>query len=162
MPARPPERERLAALMEERRLELDLTWEQVAEAADLHYETLRSARNENAGIRKMTKRAIDRGLQWTPGSVDLILNGGDPVALPVLHAVPEQPAPQLPDGDADAETADAAVRLLASYFEPLKRDAVLGIWALKLPVGDRLNLLKAHLGDNPVQEMRRPKNGHTG
>src|SRR5579859_6950920 len=87
MPPRPPGRERLAALMEERRMELGLTWEQVADAAGIRYETLRAVRNRDGSIRPLTRRAIATALRWSPGSVDLILAGADPEPAPE-RAVP--------------------------------------------------------------------------
>jgi hypothetical protein len=81
---RPEARRRLAALMEERRLDLGLRWQDVVEAADaagfkVSLKALHSVRTGNAGIRPLTRRAIEAGLQWEHGSIQRIEDGGDPV-----------------------------------------------------------------------------------
>lgn len=96
-------RERLDEAMNERRLELGLTWRQVATAGDISYETLRAARRGDADIPIMTLRAIDRGLLWTTGSARAVLDGGEPTPqtppsaaevaegqLQILSASPQQ------------------------------------------------------------------------
>jgi hypothetical protein len=144
MPPRPPHRERLSQLANDRRLELDLTWEQVAEAAGLTYETIRAARNDNAEIRPLTRRAIAAALQWTPGSVDLILQGDDPVpaggpppgpraaaGAPRLAAVPD--AAPLGEDPSDEDVAEFIAlqdgwrlrKILIVYWKALPRDIAL-------------------------------------
>lgn len=80
----PPEaRARLAEQMEERRLELRLTWREVAEAGGISYEVIRNLRNgRGTGIAPLTARGIDKGLQWVEGhGVGNILNGREPVPV---------------------------------------------------------------------------------
>ncbi len=85
MPITPEARHRLAEAMESRRLELRLRWQDVAEVGALSLKTLHSVRtgDTGTGIAPLTKRGIEVGLQWDPGSVDLILDGGRPVPLGV-------------------------------------------------------------------------------
>jgi hypothetical protein len=64
--------------MEARRLDLGLTWEQVADRASLRYETIRAIRAGESRGRALSRRAISAALAWTAGSVDSILDGGDP------------------------------------------------------------------------------------
>jgi hypothetical protein len=80
MPITPETRERLAALMDERRRDLRLRWQDVAETAGVSLKTLHSARMGSGDISGLTKAAIENGLRWEHGSVDLILQGGEPVA----------------------------------------------------------------------------------
>jgi hypothetical protein len=110
MPMTPEARKRLADLMNNRRVELDLRWQDVAEAADLSLKTLYSARQPDGGdISDLTQGKIENGLQWQRGSIERIANGGDPVALPPrLAAV----APGQPDGRAGDAPADPAVSLM--------------------------------------------------
>lgn len=126
MPARPEARTRLAALMEERRLELGLRWKQVADAGDISYEVVRAVRNGSSEIRPLSKRGIEVGLRWAPGSVQRILDGGEPEPLSGLTR---------PDMDDDgiavrAPILDGAdpVRLQPYLEEVLReiRDAVAG------------------------------------
>lgn len=71
-------RQRLARLMDERRSDLGLTWNEVADKAGITREGLRRMRTGTGHIRSLTKRGIERALQWTSGSVDRILAGGEP------------------------------------------------------------------------------------
>ncbi|WBB94267.1 hypothetical protein [Verrucosispora sp. WMMC514] len=75
-------RTRLAQLMDERRIQLRYRWIDVAARADLNKETLRAIRYDTHDIRPLSKRGIETALSWTPGSIDKILNGGDPEPLP--------------------------------------------------------------------------------
>lgn len=87
-------RQRLGDQMNERRLDLGLTWDQVASDAKIHRETLRQIRRGTSELRGLTKRGIERALHWEPGSIDLILAGGSPVptgeTTPVRQETPEQ------------------------------------------------------------------------
>jgi hypothetical protein len=88
--------------MTERRDELGLYWNDVAERAGLTKEGLRTVRAGIGTMRPPTKRGIEAALRWTRGSVDRILEGGAPVALeeeavrgpvpPASTAVPAVPA----------------------------------------------------------------------
>jgi len=68
---------RLDKAMEDRRLSLGLEWRDVAEAANVSYETLRALRR-NRQSSSLTKRRTEDALQWAPGSIDAILAGGEP------------------------------------------------------------------------------------
>jgi hypothetical protein len=76
MPTQPEERRRLAALMDERRLELGLRWQEVASAGGISLRALNNARTGDREIRPLTRRGIERGLRWAPGSIERILSGG--------------------------------------------------------------------------------------
>ena len=124
MPARPAARQRLADLMERRRLDLGLTWREVAEAGNISYEVIRAIRNGNGQIRPLSKRGIEVGLHWAGGSVQDILDGADPVPLSA-GAAPDAAAPEsVPEPAEAAEDAgDAVVTFLrARQGEP-------GVWA---------------------------------
>jgi hypothetical protein len=86
----PEARERLASQMDDRRLELGLRWRDVAKAGGVSYEALRDVRKGTGGIRRLTAHAIETGLQWEPGSVTCILDGGEPV--PADPSRPSAPA----------------------------------------------------------------------
>ena len=75
----PEARERLASRMDDRRLELSLRWRDVAEAGGISYEALRDVRNGTRGIRRLTEHAIEVALKWESGSVQRILDGGEPI-----------------------------------------------------------------------------------
>lgn len=95
MPIAPEARQRLADLMEARRRELRLRWQDVAEAAGLALKTLHSVRTGNSGIAALTETGIEDALRWRRGSVSRVIAGGDPAPLedPARAAAP-QPAPE--------------------------------------------------------------------
>lgn len=74
----PEARQRLARYMEDRALDLGLTWREVAARAGISIETLRLLRTGADGARPLTMRAVDAALEWRPGSVQRILGGGEP------------------------------------------------------------------------------------
>lgn len=75
-------RQRLARLMDERRQDLRLTWEVVAQRAGMSREGLRRTREGERAMRVLTKRGIEDALYWAPGSVDAVLDGGEPTPIP--------------------------------------------------------------------------------
>lgn len=75
-------RARLAQLMDERRVQLGLTWNQVADRASLTKEGLRTVRQGTRKIMPLTKWGIELALHWQSGSVDSVLDRGDPTPLP--------------------------------------------------------------------------------
>lgn len=113
-----PARERLARLMNERRRELgrrrrrNYTWDEVAAAAGLHRETLRSIRNGVSGMRDSSKDGIEAALQWAPGSIDRILANDDP--RPLDPPPPDKGSPA--DGEEKEESpTDRLERLWQEY-----------------------------------------------
>lgn len=80
------QREHLDQAMNARRLDLGITWRDVAARAGLSYEALRRLRTGDGGIRDLTAAKISRALEWTPGSVDAVLGGGDPTAAAAREA----------------------------------------------------------------------------
>ncbi|MEV2277776.1 hypothetical protein AB0I72_19530 [Nocardiopsis sp. NPDC049922] len=77
----PPERVALRRYMEERQEELGLEWTEIAEIGGTNDETLRRVRTGVGKIQMKTRKAIEKGLQWAPGSVNTILSGGRPLRL---------------------------------------------------------------------------------
>jgi len=94
-----PNRRRLAELMEERRKDLRLRWQDVAEASGLSLKTLHSVRSSDRRVAELTKTGVEDGLRWEHGSVDLILSGGDPVPLPATAEAAFSPSPAPDDID---------------------------------------------------------------
>ncbi|WP_144070250.1 hypothetical protein [Nonomuraea indica] len=103
---------RLAKLMETRRLALHLMWEDVAQAAGITTAFLRKIRS-GAGARPLTKAKLEAVLQWAPGSIDAILEGGDPTDLTTAGT----------DTGGDAE---AAIRDLAPQLSPEQLRSIFG------------------------------------
>lgn len=70
--------DRLDKAMEGRRLDLGLSWNDVAVAAKVSIATLRAIRRGTNQPSQLTKRRIDEALRWASGSVDALMTGGDP------------------------------------------------------------------------------------
>ena len=79
MPTTSEPRHRLDVLMDERRGELRLRWRDVAVLAGISYEAIRAIRKGGGDIRMLTQRGLEDALQWEPGSIRSVLDGGDPV-----------------------------------------------------------------------------------
>lgn len=75
MPTQPEERQRLAALMDDRRLQLGMRWQQVADIGGISLRALNNARTGDREIRPLTRRGIEKGLQWAPGFIERFLSG---------------------------------------------------------------------------------------
>ncbi|MEU9349066.1 helix-turn-helix transcriptional regulator [Streptomyces sp. NPDC048278] len=87
----PEPHERLDEAMNHRRLELRLKWRDLANAAGITYEALRSIRRGESRPTEITARALDDVLRWAPGSVYAILGGGEPTLLEALPAGEDAP-----------------------------------------------------------------------
>lgn len=74
----PDQRARLATAIESRRLELGLSARAAATAASIARGTWDSAENGSRRTLKSNYAAIERALKWAPGSIQNILNGGNP------------------------------------------------------------------------------------
>lgn len=136
------ERERLALLMDDRRRELRLTWDQVAAAAGVNRETLRLIRQGDGQLRPLTKDGIEDALQWQRGSIDAILAGGDPTPIGQRPA-PARPEPESPP---TLEELRDMVRESAAENERLK--------ARMAALEERL---RPAIGDKAVDQALRPK-----
>lgn len=90
MPQTPAQRLDLA--LDDRRIELGLTWGQVADRVGRSEEMIRRFRNTGTGSRE-TKAGLERALGWTKGSVDAVLKGGRPSLLTVNSAIAPVPEP---------------------------------------------------------------------
>ena len=81
----PEGREALRKAMEDERLDLGLTWRELAaRSGGLSYETFRNARNGDAGLDELTLRKIDRAYGWPGGHAQRI------ATLQPAPAVPER------------------------------------------------------------------------
>lgn len=64
--------------MEQRRVELRMSWREVSTAAGMSYEGLRAIRKGDRRPNAVTKGRLEDALHWEPGSIDKLLTGGDP------------------------------------------------------------------------------------
>jgi hypothetical protein len=89
----------LDKVMEERRLDLDLEWNDVATAAQISPANLRSIRKGKTQPQPLTARRIERVFGWKAGSFDAVKAGGEPTLAdeeskptpePSLHELAEQ------------------------------------------------------------------------
>lgn len=86
--------QRRDAAMNRRRLELGMTWRQVAAAAHISYETLRAVRKGETGGGELTLSSIERGLRWTSGAFADIDAGREPLPLLDSEGESSEPAEQ--------------------------------------------------------------------
>lgn len=108
MPTPPPHR--LDEHMDARRLDLRMTWREVADAASISPETIRAVRRGDNVPGDITRRGLEDALRWEPGSINRILAGGDPTPLPEAGAARSGPA--LPADDPRLRILDAALDTL--------------------------------------------------
>lgn len=88
----PEPHELLASAIETRRGELGLSLREVAELAGITGETLRAVRKGSNEPSALTKRGIERALQWAPGSIERVHAGGKATASSARHAMAEAEA----------------------------------------------------------------------
>ncbi|MGW1035050.1 helix-turn-helix domain-containing protein [Streptomyces antibioticus] len=67
--------------MNRRRLDLGMTWRQVAAAAGVSYETLRAVRKGDTAGGELTLSSIERALRWAPDAFEAIDSGREPAPL---------------------------------------------------------------------------------
>lgn len=132
MPIDPETRARLMDLMEERRLELGLTWREVVDRAGMSYEAIRNFRTGTGGMRELTRRKLSGALEWDKGAVGRVLAGKP------LHAPP-------PDDDRPD--------IVREHWDD---DYVRSIWERLPPsvtTAQRLAMIAGHLKDDGNSEQ---------
>jgi transcriptional regulator with XRE-family HTH domain len=77
--------DRLDKAIETRRLDLDLSLNDLAAAAKISAATLRAIRRGTNQPGALTKRRIEDALKWGHGSIEAILAGGDPKPITLRH-----------------------------------------------------------------------------
>ncbi len=96
--------ERLDEAMNRRRLQLRMNWRELAEAAGISYTALRAIRRGTYRPTELTAQDLDRALQWEPGSVYAVLDGGE--ATPIGAQAPHERAADT-QADSPGETGRA-------------------------------------------------------
>lgn len=131
------------AAMNRRRLELGLTWRQVATATETSYETLRAIRKGETGGGELSLRNIERGLRWAPGAFAAIDAGREPepfTGAPVEREA-DAPTPQPPDSDWQLQAMKAILE--------------------KVPLRDRPTVLRRVEEMLAQEEAQRPTESNT-
>jgi transcriptional regulator with XRE-family HTH domain len=118
-------REKLAGLVRERRKALGLTQPQVAERGDVSVELVRRVETNRSGELRASKiEGLERALEWEPGSVRAVLDGGVPTDV---ARVPEEPAATPRTGDHAPPTgtsSDAVDRFALAHHVLALRDTL--------------------------------------
>lgn len=73
--------ERLAQELNKRRLELGLHWVDITSAARITDSALRAIRRGDYPPSELTARKLEDAVHWLPGSVNAILDSGEPTGL---------------------------------------------------------------------------------
>lgn len=105
--------DRLDEAIETRRLDLDLSLNDVATASKISPATLRAIRRGTSKPNALTKRRLEDTLQWEHGSIDELLSGGEPT--PIGSETDDSD-----DGLSVSEKLDKALEELASLKEEVK------------------------------------------
>lgn len=98
--------------MDERRQALGMTWAEVANDAKITVETLRALRRGNNQPSTLTKRGLERALQWESGSVERVLAGDDPIPARAHSAPPAKAAGAVAPVSEAADPVEAQFRAL--------------------------------------------------
>lgn len=104
--------ERLSQLMNKRRLELGMRWDDVATSAGIADVTIRAIRRGDNQPSELTQRRIEDALRWEHGSIEATLAGGEPTPV-------ESPNDR---EDALPEPSMAEVLARVAHLERIVRD----------------------------------------
>lgn len=132
--------------MEQRRIELNMSWKEVAAAAGVSVETitaLRKGRTNARNANPLTKRGIERGFQWEAGGFDDALDGIAPRPL----------------GSQPGNTSSSAP-LVAGAYPREQAQRIIGAALEGLPPEEQLKLLQ-QMSENLTaqQEQQHGKDG---
>lgn len=108
--------------MDDRRGELALTWDEVAERANVSPETLRRNAGDPSRMRTTTRKGIERALKWAPGSIDAILDGREPVNAEQEASTEQTRADRIAELESTVERLELMARDLRRQLEDLDRD----------------------------------------
>lgn len=143
-------RRRLAVLMDERRLDLKLTWQAVAEQGDVSLRALAMARSGDSEIRPLTRRGIDRGLQWVEGcGVDNILAGHKPLTATLGPLLPAAENFARSMGIDPADPADPVILAVRQEVNRAELEHGEGVAGEKVFHGQSWSHIEADIWDDP-------------
>lgn len=86
-----PERERLKTAIENRAVELRLKLNKVAQRADMSAANFLRIRTGEVALTPLAVAAIEHALEWESGSVQAILDGGEPTPHRRADDIPPMP-----------------------------------------------------------------------
>lgn len=113
--------------MEQRRIELGIEWKDVATRANVSYETIRHLRKGTRAISALKARHIEEALEWEPGSIQDVLEGGEPTPLKPDETDTEPRIRTLQDADAYLDTAEPGEReMLAAILRHVRGESRAG------------------------------------
>lgn len=94
--------ERLGDEVRLRRKHLKLTQPEVAERGGLSVATIRAIETNRAGrLSPRLRRALERAIEWEPGTIDTVLEGGGPRPVATTTAPASRPGDQNPAATAE-------------------------------------------------------------
>jgi hypothetical protein len=123
--------EQLGVAVRERRAELNLTQSEVTDRGGPSVPALRMIENNRAGrLSPRMRHALERALQWRPGSVDALLAGGTATPIEQSPQTPPSVPPPSPPGADRFGLAKQVLSLKATFaahregMEPATRKAL--------------------------------------
>ncbi len=115
---------RLAGYAARRRAELGLSQIEVAQRGPLSLDRVQAIEGEKSTKYRLgTLMALERALQWTEGSVDRILEGGEPVAAPSRIHLAEAERSQEDQEIAELRDLIERANQLLARLDERRRDA---------------------------------------
>jgi len=107
----------------DRRIELDMGWEALADQVGVSRQALHSIR-KTGRLRDLTKRRLEGGLKWKPGSIDAIKAGGEPT--PIVVAPPARYPPEIYERVIRTDT-EARIMAVRKQTEQVRWGVIFGL-----------------------------------
>ncbi|MET7688063.1 hypothetical protein ABZT06_08785 [Streptomyces sp. NPDC005483] len=123
--------ERLATLVQERRLELGLGIEPAAKLASMSKDTWKRVEAAHS-VRATSYTSIERALRWAPSSCRRILKGDDPVVVEASPAADDSAIAVIPKEDLKRHVGDSVNSAAIGFKGDLTADQILDLNQLVL------------------------------
>jgi transcriptional regulator with XRE-family HTH domain len=101
-------RDKLGDQVKQRRIALGLSVSKAARAADVSRTTWIAVESGTRETQVYNYGSIERVLQWTSGSVEAVLKGGEPTSRTIEPTVPELTADDAEEFDIEVEMIEAS------------------------------------------------------
>jgi hypothetical protein len=124
--------ERLAKLVQRRRLELKLGIEPAARLAGMSKDTWKKVEAAREDVRATSYTGIERALQWAPSSCIRVLEGGEPVISEASPASADSGIAVIPKEELRRQVGDSVNSAAIGFKGDLTADQILDLNRLVL------------------------------
>jgi len=148
-------RTRLTELMDKRRGTLRLQWSEVATEAGMSAAHLRRIRHNEVPLTSLMIGGLEKALHWAPGSIDRVLQGGDPIEASSVNVtapagvIRQGAAPRNDERHVPADGVRAAIRALAETLPPDEVRAILAEFRASETDPTYADPVEQHLWETP-------------